>query len=178
MPVEISLSRGAISLVDAADAERVMACQWQLNCHGPHRYGQTSLLLDGKRRTVILHRFILNALPGTTVDHIDGDGLNNQRSNLRIVSRGQNKSNSIKRREAASSFKGVVQKGMKWGAQISALDRLPSVPWYIGTFDTQVDAARAYDACARILFGEHARVNFPRLGEQGAAPTESEPAAE
>ena len=76
---------------------------------------------------VFMHRMIMNAPDGMSVDHIDGNGLNNQRANLRLVSRGQNRSNSIKRREAASTFKGVTPKDMKWGAQISS-HKLPSWP--------------------------------------------------
>lgn len=168
MPVYIQLTKGAVAVVDETDAPLVIGeYRWQLNSKGPHRYAQTRMLINGRRRTVQMHRIIMSAPSGMSVDHIDGDGLNNCRSNLRLVSRGQNRANSIKRKEAACLFKGVYKKDMKWGAQISS-EKLPSSPWYIGTFDTAADAARAYDAVARILFSDHARLNFPRTGERSA----------
>jgi hypothetical protein len=169
MPIEIPLPHGAVVLIDPADLAIVSPFRWGLWERKGHRYATTSMRIGDGRRGVGMHRLLLlGKVSGQTVDHIDGDGLNNQRSNLRIVSRGQNRSNSIKRREASCDFKGVYRFGHKWAAQISSRERWPSGPWRIGLFDTGLDAALAYDAVARILFGEYARVNFPRDGEQCA----------
>lgn len=169
MAVSIPLTKGAVTLVDEADVDVVARYQWQLNTHRNSRYAIASIRIDGRRRTVGLHRLIMNAVAGQSVDHIDGDGLNNTRANLRLVSRGQNRANSIKHKLATSVFKGVYAYGKRFRAQISSRNIRPlGGPWFIGDFDTQHDAAKAYDACARILFGEHARLNFPRPGERGA----------
>lgn len=167
MPVAIPLTRGMTALVDEADVGLLGPYKWQIWENGPHRYAVCWWNIGGVRRRVSMHRLIMGEPIGLIVDHIDGNGLNNCRANLRVVQRGQNRSNSIKRATAASLFKGVFRKGLKWGAQISC-ERLPSSPWYIGTFSTAEDAARAYDAVARVLFGEHARVNFHRIGEHSA----------
>lgn len=169
MPVQVPLTQGISCAIDSEDADLVLQHRWQLWERGPHRYARSHIRIGDRRRGTAMHRFILDAPPEKSVDHIDGDGLNNQRSNLRLVSKGQNRSNSIKRREASSEFKGVYKFGMKWASQISSRERWPSGPWRIGLFDTAVDAALAYDAVARILFGEYARVNFPRNGEHPAA---------
>jgi hypothetical protein len=97
-------------------------------------------------------------LPGEEIDHIDHDGLNNQVKNLRIVTRSENRCNQRTRAMPKSSkYKGVHVLGNKWCAQCGPLgsDR------YIGCFDTEEDAARAYDHAARIVYGTFASLNFP-----------------
>jgi hypothetical protein len=96
------------------------------------------------------------------VDHWNRDTLDDRRSNLRICLRGQNNTNSRKRSRPAgtsSRFKGVSwrkQKG-RWVAKIRKNDS----HYFLGYFDSEEDAARAYDAAARRIFGEFARTNFP-----------------
>jgi hypothetical protein len=156
MAVEVALTRGGIARIDEADLPLIAPHKWHLWHRGAHRYATATI----KRRTVGMHRLIMAAGAGQLVDHIDGDGLNNTRPNLRFVSRRENRANSVKRRAASSSYKGVYRFGGGWRAQIAAVG-LPTNPWYIGTFDTEHDAAVAYDAFARLLFGDYAKLNYP-----------------
>jgi hypothetical protein len=118
------------------------------------------------RKTCQLGRVIAQPTPSQVVDHIDGDPLNNRRTNLRIVSQKQNTRNRAKHLGAATTsiFKGVSKHKNRWVAMIY-VDRRAR---YLGSFLTPNDAAEAYDAAAREMFGSHATLNFPRDGEQSA----------
>lgn len=116
----------------------------------------------GTRKLIKMHRLILNAPHGTEVDHRDGNGLNNTRDNLRLAVGGQNKHNRGPLRNNKSGYKGVWQtKPNQWGVQITH----NSVHIHVGVFTSPEDAARAYDAKAKELFGEFAWLNFPE-GQQ------------
>lgn len=106
-----------------------------------------------------MHRFILDAPTGLEVDHIDKDGLNNQRDNLRIASRIQNSWNNGPNSKNKSGFKGVSfrKETKKWVAHIIVNGK----QIYLGGFDNKVDAAKAHDKAARELEGEFAYLNFP-----------------
>jgi hypothetical protein len=100
----------------------------------------------------------MNPPPGLVVDHIDGNGLNNTRVNLRICTSAQNICNS-KGRSKTSKYKGVTRRKMsnKWFAQIKFNRKHID----IGRFDNEIEAAKAYDNVARKLFKEFAYLNFP-----------------
>ena len=109
-------------------------------------------------KMVYLHRLIAGALPGQIVDHINGDTLDNRRANLRITDRAGSNQNRARRSDSAAPFKGITKpKNGRWVAQIMANKRYRR----IGSYDTAEEAARAYDAEARRLHGQYARVNFP-----------------
>jgi HNH endonuclease len=116
--------------------------------------------IDGKVRR--MHRIILG-IEGKKieVDHIDGNGLNNYRSNLRVATRSQNSANEGPRphtRKHKSIYKGITwsKKLNKWMAQI----RYQGDHIYLGYFEKEEDAARAYDLACKIYFGSFARPNF------------------
>jgi len=115
------------------------------------RYGNLT------RKKEILHRILLNAAPKTIVDHINGDSLDNRRANLRICTHAENLRNRKKHRNSTSRFKGVTRHRNKWQACISFNKRL----FYLGLFESEREAAAIYDAYARKLHGEFARLNFP-----------------
>ena len=132
--------------------------------------------IPGKTQKVVtMHRQITKAGPGQIVDHIDGDGLNNQRSNLRVTNHAGNMKNRRKYK-GQSKWKGVCpMKGCcGWIAQIRVPNSSGRPQKYLGYFQNELDAARAYDAAARKYFGSFAAVNFPLLGEQGVASSEEE----
>lgn len=112
---------------------------------------------------VYLHRLITGALPGQVVDHIDGDGLNNTDSNLRVVTPGQNRANSKRDRDNRSGYKGVTWAicSKCWMAQIKAR----GVTYYLGLFHDKKRAAFAHDRAALALHGQHAGLNFPHLAK-------------
>lgn len=95
-------------------------------------------------------------LEHSMVDHKDGDGLNNRRHNLRGCTRRDNSANSRKRQHTSSRFKGVSYNSGKWLATIG-YDRKTH---YLGRYDTEEDAAMAYDRAALRHFGTFAKVNF------------------
>lgn len=118
--------------------------------------------VNGARKRVYLHRYLLDAQPGQIVDHIDGDPLNNTRANLRLVTRAQNQWNR-KAQQNASGYKGVSwHRGhQKYYARIQVHNRRH----FLGYFETAEEAAEAYDAAARRLHGQHARDNSRRCRE-------------
>jgi hypothetical protein len=113
---------------------------------------------DGDYRPLRMHRLIMGQPPnGREVDHINGDGLNNRRSNLRWATRQQNCQNGRPRSNARSKLKGAqwCSSQSKWGAEIKHNGRVKQ----LGYFQTEQEAAAAYDAAASKAFGEFARLN-------------------
>lgn len=115
------------------------------------------------RGGVYLHHFVMNS-PGpsvVTVDHINGDTLDNRKSNLRFCTRAENSRNARKwKKSTRSKYKGVSLDGkapnQKWRACVKTIGK--SFP--LGNYRTEVEAAKAYDSAAVFLFGEFAKTNF------------------
>lgn len=144
------LNDGSIAIVNSEDRQIVEGWNWSINGNGYAHRG------DGKR-TIRLHAEIA----GSHCDHIDRNPLNNRRSNLRPATSAQNCQNRGRASNNQSGFKGVSFRKDRgtWIASIRSGGRLTK----IGTFETPEDAARAYDAKARELFGEFAAPNFPTM---------------
>jgi hypothetical protein len=106
-----------------------------------------------------MHRVITNAPAGKVVDHIDRNGLNNRRCNLRICSAADNSRNSVKKGKS-SRYKGVSwnKKNKKWFSSIKYNRKF----LHIGYFENEIAAAKAYDKMAHKLFGQFAYLNFPK----------------
>lgn len=164
---EIPLANGkGVAVVDDEDFERVAAHRWTLMRqalgHREHRYALTQI----DHVTVYMHRLVIGAPAGIRVDHVDCDGLNNRRANLRLCDQSQNGGNHRAwGRPTASGFKGVHRVRKKWRAEIMVRRER----FNLGNYETPEEAARVYDAAARHHFGAFARLNFPRAGEQSAA---------
>lgn len=145
-----------VALVDDEDFERVSELGWHPNKSTCPNGDLSTWYVQGSRG-MLLHRFILGITdPQIRVDHRDGNGLNNCRSNLRTGTQSQNLANRPKSRKNTSGFKGVYKRGEHWTAIISHMDRLR----HLGTFSNPVDAAKAYDKAARDQWGEFAKTNF------------------
>jgi hypothetical protein len=107
--------------------------------------------------TILMHRLVLPTAPNYEPDHIDGDGLNNQSSNLRPVTRQQNSANS--KPKNGNKYKGTYYDKRRghWVAQIHKGEDY----YYLGSYATQEEAARAFDRKAYELNGPYAYINFP-----------------
>lgn len=160
--VWIPLTRGKVAVIDFDDFEKVRGIKWQAKRSRNTFYAVASgKRVNGKQPFLQMHRILMGALPGERVDHEDGDGLNNRRtSNLRRATNQQNMFNQRHRKGTTSSqFKGVSWRkdSCCWRAYISINGKRN----YLGIFENEIDAARAYDQKAMELFGEYAAPNFP-----------------
>jgi hypothetical protein len=154
---------GRVALVDDEDYELVMQYHWNVRetarvrrADGP--YATARFMRKGKVTYLLMHKLITE-WPGT--DHIDHDGLNNQRSNLRPATRSQNGANRRPVLGHSSQYKGVrwYPPRSNWCARIRCQGKL----YHLGYFADEADAARAYDTAAREMFGEYASPNFPSV---------------
>jgi hypothetical protein len=172
----IPLTQGKVAIVDEEDVERCLAYKWY--AHKPANRPQAwyARRSDQQKRgvTIYLHRFLLGVPNGVKVDHRDRDPLNCQRSNLRIATNAQNGANRLKQlKRTTSQYKGVhYQKPTKdhphprsrpWRASIVRCRNGKSQTIWLGSFASELDAARAYDCAAVLHFGAFAHPNFGRV---------------
>jgi len=153
---EIPLTRGMTALVDDGDFEMLSGFKWHATSTG---YAARSVWAGGRKVPCYMHRMILLPDPGQEVDHINRDPLDNRRSNLRTATSAENRRNTGPWSTNTSGYKGVYwfRRDHNWTAHITKNYHAQ----HLGYFDNARDAALAYDAAARDLFGEFAWVNFP-----------------
>lgn len=163
----IPCSKGKFAIVDEEDFDWLSKYNWAARLDRPtgRYYAETKyLLLDGKRKTISMHRLILGLDHGDKRqgDHIDNaSGLDNRRSNLRICTSAENARNRNCHKNNSSGFKGVrwSENCRRWVASINAGDgRILA----LGSFIDRDDAARAYGIAATKYHGEFARFDVPR----------------
>lgn len=147
MEMSIPVKGGKFARVDAIDYEAMKAKRWHL-LNG--RYARTTIAAGDKTKTVLMHRLILGVSPDQLVDHINGDGLDNRRQNLRIATATQNARNAAAR--GGSGYVGVRRLGKKWAAFIAPDGR----EIFLGQWDDKEVASAAYAAAAKRVYGEFA----------------------
>jgi len=160
----IPLNHGKFAVIDSEDWFRVSGYNWRCRLDGNTYYAYTFCRINGRQKRIFMHRLILNAPNHKLVDHIDGNGLNNRKTNLRLCNYTQNAWN---RRPAAgghSKYKGVTwnNNSKKWYVRICK--DYKSI--YLGCFDNEIEAALAYDRKAEELFCEFAYLNFPESARE------------
>jgi hypothetical protein len=148
----IPLTGGFYAYVDAEDYEQVK--QWRWRAHS----GGYAVRWE-KDKLILMHRQIMQTPEGMVVDHVNGNGYDNTRANMRNVTRRENMHNMSKHAGAASIYKGVVRGKRKgtWYARVGWGDTHSTA----GPFEEEAEAARAYDRMAVERFGEVVRLNFP-----------------
>jgi hypothetical protein len=146
------LTKGKYAVVCDCHYDLVAPFKWQYGVHGYAVRTQDRL---GERIDFLMHRVISNTPKGKHTDHVNGDKLDNQCSNLRTATAAQNQGNSKLSRSNTSGYKGVVQRGSRWGAQI----RVGRALLWLGTYRSKKQAAQAYNGAALVHFGQFARVN-------------------
>ena len=158
---KISLTRGQFALVDDEDYGWLMQWNWHANLT-PWGFCATRARKrsDGPgMRCILMHREIMGTPEGMQVDHINHDSLDNRKQNLRNCTASENQHNMSLQR-GSSKYKGVnwCRQRSKWQARITfERERI-----WLGLFDSEEEAARAYDEAAQELFGEFAYLNFSR----------------
>jgi hypothetical protein len=159
----IPLTRGRFAIVDPEDYEKLSKYKWHALQYGESFYavriGRKSEARHGKN--IWMHRVVLGLDEGEICDHINHNGLDNRKANLRPATHSQNMQNRPKRKtKCHSKYKGVsfrkAQK--KWVADIQVNGK----PKFLGYFGSEVKAAKAYDRAARKYHGEFAALNFER----------------
>jgi hypothetical protein len=156
----VPLNNGKYALVDDQDALLVSSFTWTCLKTRGKEYAVTTV----EDKTIYMHRLIMQPPDYLQVDHINGDGLDNRRTNLREATGSQNQGNTNKTsRSTYSRYKGVTwcKRNGKWYASITYQRKKRS----LGYHTTEEGAARAYDAAAFAQWGPFAKLNLP--DEQG-----------
>jgi hypothetical protein len=152
--VEIQLlNSDKMTILDLDDFEKFGQVAWRIGSRGYAAKNQ--YLGDGKWETSLLHRKVMNAPKGVLVDHINGNKLDNRKSNLRFANHAENARNNRARKISDAGYKGVYISGNNFRARIRYNNNLIN----LGTFSSKEDAARMYNFWAKDLFGEFARIN-------------------
>lgn len=154
---EIQLTQGQVALVDDEDHPALVGRKWQASWHPTSHTWYAKCYLRGKLE--YMHRLIIGAQCGQRTDHIDHNGLNNQRSNLRLCTQSRNQANMRKPAHGLTSrYKGVWRKSGRqvWYAGI----RVHGRSIHLGCFADEKEAALAYDKAARAHFGDFALTNL------------------
>lgn len=156
---QIELTQGQIALIDDEDFDLVSQYKWYTDKTKKTIYARAHNRKknNGNQEKVKMHRLILNPPDGLHTDHINGNGLDNRRSNLRACTKAQNAQNQRHKTGGSSKYKGVCWHKLtkKWHASIGIDGKIK----YLGLFIDEKEAAKAYNNAADANFGEFARLN-------------------
>ena len=151
----IKLTKGQFAIVDDSDFEYLNQFKWHLSCNG---YAARKL----HKSDIFMHRIINNTPEGLFTDHINRNGLDNRRKNLRSATYSQNSMNRSRQKNNTSGYNGVYwhSQARKWRTTI----RLNGKFIHLGLFEDKTEAAKAYNIGAKKYYGEFA--NFNQIGGQ------------
>ena len=151
----VPLSQGKLAKISTSDIHLVSGFNWNLRKHAIHSYVARSDKRDSdyKQAIIVMHRVIMSPPKGFVVDHINGDGLDNRRENLRVCTQQENSWNSKKKSTNKSGVKGVCRHSSgKWRATICVSAKQIS----LGLYHSVEEAAKAYERAATEKFGNFA----------------------
>lgn len=155
---EIPLDKGHILFIDNEDYEEVSKLIWKVAKRLHTFYAISDIRKKGHaRKVILLHRLIMKAPKGTLIDHINGNGLDNRKSNLRYANKSKNAMNMSKHTPHSSPYKGVSydKDRKKFRCNIG----INGKQYFVGRFDNELEAAKAYNKKALTIYGEYARLN-------------------
>jgi hypothetical protein len=167
----IYLGEGYWTILDEVDYCRLRHFKWVVHANG--KGGQNlyairhKLVSPNKTKMLYMHREIMKAIDERLVDHRNCDSLDNRRSNLRFATRAENMQNRRKKKNTTSRFVGVhlYKPSNRWVCRITYQGKRI----VLGRFDSEIEAAKAYDEAAQKYYGEFVRLNFPQEDERSRA---------
>jgi hypothetical protein len=154
----IVISSGEIALVDDDDYEALSQYKWTLQVNRNNRYAARWKVVGKRTYKIFMHRSIMNFPEGSEIDHINHNGLDNRKENLRLTHKSGNQQNARIRRDNKSGYKGVrwYKRDKRW--QSSIMVDYKAI--HLGYFDDPKAAAFAYNQAAIRYFGENAFQNI------------------
>jgi len=154
----IKLTQGYETIVDDEDYTNLTHSSWYWSSGYARRSKRNPE--TGRRESELMHRVLMDAKQGEIVDHINGNKLDNRRSNLRKVCNSKNSQNRRTTERAQSGFAGVspvIRDGITIGFRARIMK--DNVQYNLGQYRTDYDAALVYNGAAKVLFGENCRLN-------------------
>jgi hypothetical protein len=149
----IPLTQGKFAIVDTADYEWLGKYHWNAMTSDNTTYA----FRKENGKVIFMHREIMKPRKGQVVDHINHNGADNRRSNMRNCSKRENACNGRARRNSSSQYRGVCRHGNGWSAEVGYL----RAHVHVGSYAEEIEAARARDRMAIQLHGQYAYLNFP-----------------